>query len=398
MVLDLDSFKYINDSHGHAVGDVVLQSVARLLMQHLRATDVIARLGGDEFAILLRDVPAARAVGLARELADAIRDSRFPVQDHPTLRLSVSIGVTTFGSADHLTPAELLVNADIAMYDAKATGRDRVSLAAPDVAQAEAKTRQTLLQHIREALEHDSLELHAQPIINLASGKVTQYELLVRMRSPSGELIPPDAFIEIAERSGIIRDIDLWVVRSACRVIGEQHRQGRVSRMEVNVSGVSISDPEFRELIKPELAALGELGSQLVFELTETAAVTNLANANAFAEAITPYGCTLALDDFGVGFGSFYYLKHLPCRYLKIDGEFIRTLATSPTDQVFVRTMVELARGLGKATIAEFVEDAETLRLITELGVDFAQGYFVGRPAPLTTTSLQQMKDPAVLY
>lgn len=383
LMLDLDSFKYVNDSHGHAIGDSVLQTVARLLTARVRATDVIARLGGDEFAVLLHDVSADRALVVAHDLADAIRDCRFPVEDNPNLRVSVSIGITTFDPADHPTPAEVLVHADIAMYDAKATGRDRVSVAAPEVDLEKARTRQTWLQHIREALEEDTLELHAQPIMDLASGRITQYELLLRMRTRSGELIAPGAFIEIAERSGSIRDIDLWVLRRACRMIRDEHARGRVSRMEVNVSGVSISDPDFLEMIRPELAGLGALGSELVFELTETAAVTDLANATAFVEAITPFGCGLALDDFGVGFGSFYYLKHLPCRYLKIDGEFIRTLPTSPADQVFVRAMVELARGLGKSTIAEFVEDAETLRLITELGVDFAQGYFVGRPAPL---------------
>jgi diguanylate cyclase (GGDEF)-like protein len=385
LVLDLDNFKYVNDSHGHAVGDVVLQQVATLLAERLRATDVIARLGGDEFAVLLRNVPVTRVVAIARELGEVIRDSRFTVEAGEQLRLSVSIGITTFGSADDLTPAELLVNADIAMYDAKEAGRDRVSLAAPDIHQERAKTRQTWLQHIREALDSDRLELHAQPILHLGSGQVTQHELLLRMRSPSGELIPPGAFIDIAERSGAIRDIDLWVVRTACRMIREERLRGRVSRMEVNVSGVSVSDPEFLELIRPELVALGELATDLVFELTETAAVTNLAHANAFAAGIEPFGCGLALDDFGVGFGSFYYLKHLPCQYLKIDGEFIRALSSSPTDQVFVRAMVKLARGLGKQTIAEFVEDEDTLRLITQLGVDFAQGYHVGRPAPLST-------------
>ena len=399
MVLDLDSFKYVNDSHGHAVGDTVLQSVARLLTERLRITDVIARLGGDEFAVLLRDVPADEALAIARDLAETIRASRFPVQDNPNLRLSVSIGVTTFDPADDISPTELLVSADIAMYEAKATGRDRVSVAAPNVDLTKARTRQTWLQHIREALERDALELHAQPILDLASGRVTQYELLVRMRSSSGELIPPGAFIEIAERSGAIRDIDLWVLRRACGIIRHEHARGRVSRMEVNVSGVSISDPQFLESIRPELAGLGTLGTQLVFELTETAAVTNLANATAFVQAIAPFGCGLALDDFGVGFGSFYYLKHLPCQYLKIDGEFIRALATSSADQVFVRAMVELARGLGKLTIAEFVEDAETLRLITELGVDFAQGYFVGRPEPLpgTTGSSEERPGPFVV-
>ena len=399
LILDLDNFKYVNDSHGHAVGDVVLQKVAVLLAERLRGDDVIARLGGDEFAVLLRDVPAMKVPAIARDLGDAIRDSRFTVETGQHLRLSVSIGVTTFGSADDLTPTELLVNADIAMYDAKAAGRDRISVAATDVHQARAKTRHTWLQRIRASIESDALELHAQPIMNLASGRVTQHELLLRMRSDTGELIPPGAFIDIAERSGAIRDIDLWVVRSACRIIREEHARGRPSRMEVNVSGVSVSDPEFLDLIKPELAALGLLAADLVFELTETAAVTNLAHASAFADGIRPYGCGLALDDFGVGFGSFYYLKHLPCQYLKIDGEFIRSLSSSPTDRVFVRAMVELARGLGKLTVAEFVEDEETLRLITDLGVDFAQGYFVGHPAPLppapATSSVEALTGKA---
>jgi diguanylate cyclase (GGDEF)-like protein len=387
LVLDLDNFKYVNDSHGHAVGDLVLQRIAVLLTGQLRGADVVARLGGDEFAVLLKDVRPTRVVDIARELGDAVRGSRFTVETGAHLRLSVSIGITTFGSADDLTPAELLVNADIAMYDAKAAGRDRVSVAATDVHQARAKTRQTWLQHIREALESDQLELHAQPIMHIATGRVTQHELLLRMRSASGELIAPGAFIDIAERSGAIRDIDLWVVRSACRIIREEHERGRVSRMEVNVSGVSVSDPEFLELITPGLEGLGGLATELVFELTETTAVTNLAHASAFADGIRPFGCGLALDDFGVGFGSFYYLKHLPCRYLKIDGEFIRSLSSSPADQVFVRTMVQLARGLGQQTIAEFVEDQHTLELITELGVDFAQGYHIGRSTPLPTTT-----------
>lgn len=391
LMLDLDNFKYVNDSHGHAVGDVVLQRIAILLTGRLRADDIVARLGGDEFAVLLRNVPATRVPAIAHDLADAIRSSRFALEAGHTLRLSASIGITTFGSADDLTPAELLVNADIAMYDAKAAGRDRISVAATDVHQARAKTRHTWLQRIREALDSDQLELHAQPIRHLATGLVTQHELLLRMRSDSGELIPPGAFIEIAERSGAIRDIDLWVVKSACRIVRRQRALGRVSRMELNVSGISVSDPEFVELILPELAQLGPLAADLVFELTETAAVTNLAHASAFAEAIRPFGCDLALDDFGVGFGSFYYLKHLPCHYLKIDGEFIRTLSQSHDDQVFVRAMVGLARGLGKQTIAEFVEDQPTLELITELGVDFAQGYFIGHPGPLPSAPTREL-------
>jgi EAL domain-containing protein (putative c-di-GMP-specific phosphodiesterase class I) len=192
------------------------------------------------------------------------------------------------------------------------------------------------------------------------------------------------AFLDIAERSGMIRDIDHWVIRTACGMIAEADRRGEELRLEVNVSGVSVSEPGFSALLEPHLVALGPLAKQLVIELTETAAVGNLAHATQFASDLARHGCEFALDDFGAGFGGFYYLKYLPCQYLKIDGEFIKTLPASPVDQVFVRAMVELAHGLGKQTIAEFVEDEETLDLLQTLGVDYGQGYHIGRPAPLT--------------
>ena len=383
LVLDLDNFKYVNDSHGHAVGDSVLLQVAHMLRKTLRASDVVARLGGDEFSVLLRDVTPELAEDIARKLLDQVRSASFTIEGGHQLRLSVSIGITTFDAADRLGPAELMVNADIAMYDAKEAGRDRVALAAADVHQERVKSRQTWLERIRTALEWDLMELHAQPILNIVTGEVASYELLLRMRSETGELIPPAAFLDIAERSGMIRDIDHWVIRSACRMLAEGNAEGRHLQLEVNVSGVSVSDPEFSALIEPHLLALGPLAKQLVIELTETAAVGNLAQAIEFATGLQRYGCQFALDDFGAGFGGFYYLKYLPCQYLKIDGEFIRTLPYSPVDQVFVRAMVELARGLGKQTIAEFVEDEESLRLLKVLGVDFAQGYHIGRPAPL---------------
>jgi len=320
---------------------------------------------------------------LHRRLIPEIRDARFLLEGSHQLRLSASIGVTTFDGEEQLSPAELLVNADIAMYDAKEAGRDRVALAAADVHQERVKSRQSWLERIRDALERDLMELHAQPILHLGTREVTSYELLLRMRSDSGELIPPAAFLDIAERSGVIRDIDHWVVRSACQMIEAAHVRGEVLRLEINVSGVSVSDPDFAALIDPHLQALGPLADRLVFELTETAAVGNLANAIDFAGGLARHDCQLALDDFGAGFGGFYYLKYLPCQYLKIDGEFIRTLPSSPVDQVFVRAMVELAHGLGKQTVAEFVEDEQTLELLAELGVDFAQGYHIGRPAPL---------------
>jgi diguanylate cyclase (GGDEF)-like protein len=384
LVLDLDNFKYINDSQGHAAGDAILQRAAEVLKTRLRGGDVIARLGGDEFAVLLPDATAAQAEAVAGGLLAAFRQAHLGLTDGSTVRLTTSIGIATFDSAHELAPDELMVNADIAMYDAKAAGRDCIAVAAVGDHQQQVKSRQSWLDRIRTALEHNQMELHAQPILHLATGIITQHELLIRMRSDAGDLIPPAAFLETAERSGMIRQIDRWVVKSACRMISEARAAGRSLRLEINVSGVSVSDPAFLTSIEPFLASIHEYADDLVFELTETAAIVNLAHATAFAEGLAASGFRLALDDFGAGFGSFYYLKHLPCAYLKIDGDFIQNLPSSQVDQVFVRAMVELAKGLNKETIAEFVEDEATLQLLRELGVDYAQGYHVGRPAPVT--------------
>ena len=393
LVVDLDNFKFVNDSYGHATGDSVLCQVAAMLLDRLRSTDLVARLGGDEFAVLLRDVSPDNAKVVATGLRDSVRAARYAVDGTHTLRLSVSIGLTTFERGDPIGPADLLVNADIAMHDAKTAGRDRVAVAESDVHQARVKASQGWLDRMQDALDQDLLELHGQPILDLTTGVVHSHELLIRMRSETGDLIPPMAFLEIAERSGMIRDIDHWVLRSACRMITEAQADGQVLRLQINVSGVSIGDAEFSRLIEPHLVSLAGsgLGDRLVIELTETAAVGNLGRATAFATDLARHGCRFALDDFGAGFGGFYYLKYLPCQFLKIDGEFIKSLPTSPVDQVFVRSMVELARGLGKATIAEFVEDEETLVLLRSLGVDYAQGYHIGRPAPLLQPTCAQV-------
>jgi EAL domain-containing protein (putative c-di-GMP-specific phosphodiesterase class I) len=360
-----------------------------VLKLRLRGGDVIGRLGGDEFAVLVRDTTPADAEKVGRDLLVAFREAHLGLTNGSSVRLTTSIGIACFDVDHAFTPDEVLVNADIAMYDAKAAGRDCVAVAALDDHQEQAKSRQAWLDRIRAALEQDKLELHAQPILHLASNTVTQHELLIRMRSEAGDLIPPAAFLETAERSGMIRQVDRWVVESACSMIKRARAAGESLRLEINVSGVSVSDPEFLASIEPFLESIREYADDLVFELTETAAIVNLAQATAFAEGLAASGFRLALDDFGAGFGSFYYLKHLPCAYLKIDGEFIKNLPSSPDDQVFVRSMVELAKGLNKFTIAEFVEDEATLVLLRELGVDYAQGYHVGRPAPLPTADLR---------
>jgi EAL domain-containing protein (putative c-di-GMP-specific phosphodiesterase class I) len=244
-------------------------------------------------------------------------------------------------------------------------------------------TRLSWTDVIRDALDEERLVLQAQPIMDLASGEIHQYEMLLRMRDPLGELISPASFLPVAERYDLIGAIDKWVVKRAIEMLGvELARKNRLI-FEVNISGRSTGDPELLELIERELEVNHVEPEQVIFEITETTAVGNIPRAQEFAAHLNQLGCRFALDDFGAAFASFYYLKHLPFDYLKIDGEFVRQCATDPTDQLVIRAVVDIARGLGKRTVAEQAGDDATLATLRELGVDQAQGYFLGRPAPL---------------
>jgi diguanylate cyclase (GGDEF)-like protein/PAS domain S-box-containing protein len=381
LYMDLDQFKDVNDSRGHHAGDDLLSSLARLLRDRLRETDVVARLGGDEFAILLPHTGAEQARAVATDLLGAIRNHTFIAGGSP-LRITASMGMALF--PDHASSAgELLSRADLAMYRAKDEGRDRWCPFAPeDNWQEQLDTRVGWQRRIREALENDQFVLHAQPIIELADGRISQYELLLRL-ADGGEFVLPGLFLDTAERSGLIQEIDRWVVRRAIDLIAEYRSAGQEIRLEVNLSGKAFADPELLHVIQRQLIATDADPASLILEVTETAAIANIDEAKKFLRTLKTLGCGFALDDFGVGFSSFSHLKHLPVDYLKIDGSFISDLPHSPVDQHLVQAMVAVARGLGKRTIAEFVGDDETLRLLREYGVDFAQGYFIGRPAPL---------------
>lgn len=382
LFMDLDQFKDVNDSRGHHAGDELLSALARLLRDRLRATDVAARLGGDEFAVLLPHTGTEQAEAVAADLLNAIRNHVFIVGGAP-LRITASIGVAVF--PDQTAGAgEFLSRADLAMYRAKDEGRDRCCLFTPSGDwQAQIESRIGWHQRVREALENDRFVLHAQPIMNLADGRIRQYELLLRLDGGGGEFVLPGLFLDVAERSGLIQDIDRWVVRRAIDLLAEHQSAGRGLQLEVNLSGKAFADHELLQMIQDKLTAAAVDPASLILEVTETAAIANIDEAQKFVRTLKALGCGFALDDFGVGFSSFSHLKHLPVDYLKIDGSFIRDLAHNATDQHLVQAMVSVARGLGKRTIAEFVGDDETLSLLREYGVDFAQGYFIGRPAPL---------------
>jgi EAL domain-containing protein (putative c-di-GMP-specific phosphodiesterase class I) len=288
-----------------------------------------------------------------------------------------------FDGADR-TAEEMLVNADLAMYDAKEAGKDRLAFYRSEgFEQPRIKAQMTWLQRIDRALQEDRFVLHAQPIVDLARDEIVQYEVLLRMVDEHGDVIPPDAFLPVAERFGTIGAIDRWVVSHAIREMGAVRVAGGRLPLAVNVSGLSAGDPELLDLIERELAHAGIEPCDLVVELTETAAVADIPRARRFAEALRELGCRFALDDFGAGFGSFYYLKHLPFDVLKIDGEFVKHADTNPTDRLVIAAVTEIARGMGKQTVAEFVPNDTAIDLLLRNGVDFGQGHHLGRPRPL---------------
>jgi diguanylate cyclase (GGDEF)-like protein/PAS domain S-box-containing protein len=384
LVLDIDRFKHINDTLGHNVGDELIVKVAQTLRTRLRDSDVLARLGGDEFAILLPRGGAVEAARVADAVLGAVRAQSVLTAAGRRRPITASIGIALFGDTERLSAEDVLVNADLAMYDAKEAGRDRsATYSSQERGASRMKARITWAERIREALEEDRFTLYAQPIVDLSDGEVRQHELLLRMVDERGEVIPPAAFIGIAERFDLMQDIDRWVVARAIRLMGEQKAAGRDLVFEVNISGSSTGDPELLTIIEHELAETGVDPVNLVLEVTETTAVANIPRAQQFAARLAELGCRFALDDFGAGFGSFYYLKHLPFDLLKIDGEFVRSCTTSTTDQLLIRAAVDIARGLGKKTIAEYVGDEETVELLRKLGVDYAQGFHIGRPGPL---------------
>jgi diguanylate cyclase (GGDEF)-like protein len=375
--LDLDQFKVVNDLSGHQAGDALLLLVADSLRDSVRQSDVLSRLGGDEFALVLPEANAEQAVFAANKLLHDLKHVEFSAGGR-THRISSSIGIAMFPThGENL--GDLLANADMAMYQAKEAGGDRWHMYAPDEQAKELlETRTRWRECIDQALLDDAFELHYQPIFDIAADQVTRFETLVRMRDQAGELVFPDHFIPVAEQSGQIHQIDRWVIGKAI----EQIRSSPDLVLSVNLSGRVLDDPLLLEWFHGELSNSAIDPARLIVEITETAAVANVQDAIAFMQQIKRLGCRFALDDFGSGFSSFTYLKQLPVDIVKIDGAFIRHLASSKDDQLFVKALTDVAKGLGKTTVAEFVEDAETLRLLERFGVDYAQGYFIGRPSP----------------
>lgn len=394
LVLDLDDFKQVNDTLGHSVGDDLISRVGDALAARLRSEDVLARLGGDEFAILVRKGASEELLTIARSLLATVKEQRAARGPGGRERpITASIGVAPLATLGAGSADEALTAADLAMYDAKEAGRNRIEIYGGRLVadqqqengrQARIETRLQWVERIRAALDEDELLLLAQPVVETATKRITQYELLLRMSAADGSLVTPDSFLPIAERYGLVKELDRWVIKTAIAMLRQQLADGRRPVIELNLSGQSLSDSDIAKHVAAHLAGSGVQATQLIFEVTETAAIGNIAAARSCAEQLGALGCRFALDDFGAGFGSFYYLKHLPFDYIKIDGEFVRSCATNSADRLVIKAVVDIARGMSKRTVAEFVGDERTLVILRDLGVDFAQGFHVGRPAPLS--------------
>ena len=383
IVLDVDRFKQVNDAYGHSTGDRVITSVARVLRRRLRTTDTLARLGGDEFAVLLPKADRREAGIVARRLVEAVRAQADVATGERADAVTISVGVTVLEEHAELTAEGAMIDADLAMYDAKDAGGDGFAFFAADADAPRTRTRTTWRDRIVDALANDRFALVAQPVFDAASGAPVQHELLLRMTGPHGTLIPPAAFLSIAERDGLVVAIDQWVARRAIALLAEREQAGRPVRLEVNISGRSLADATLLALIATELRRTGVDPRNLIFEIPETAAVADVQLARAFAQHVQSLGCQFAIDDFGAGLGSLYYLKHLPFDMLKLDGELVEQCTKSPADRLLIESAVRVVHGLGRRAIAEQVGDADTHALLRELGVDLVQGHHLGMPLPL---------------
>lgn len=379
LMLDLDHFKTINDHYGHAAGDALIIAVASALQKISRETDVVARLGGDEFAILMPESSLKDAETHGHKVLQAVADVRLE-QEGTHIYVAASCGVAGFEANDGQCADDILINADLALYQAKETGRGHVHVFMGESALHEKVTARLLWsERIRDALDHGGFVLHAKPVIDLLTDEVSFYELLIRLKGPGGILIPASVFLYTAERFGMAVEIDEWVSGQAIALLEHMDHASPIA-LAVNVSGASLQGDRLIGTLRRQLATCTFPRNKLIFEVSEAVAMANLERARQFGRSLAELGCRLALDDFGAAFGSFYYLKHLPVDLLKIAGEYVRGLGTEndPTDRLIIEAVVKLARGLGTTVVAEFVGDLETRQELIGMGVELGQGAFLG--------------------
>ena len=385
MFLDLDQFKVVNDTCGHAAGDQLLKHTSALLQENLRGVGLLARLGGDEFGVLLQDCDAGSAVAIAERLRLAVQELRF-VWNACSFNISVSVGLVHVAEANAMEAT--LRAADMACYMAKEKGRNRIQVYHPSDAElVERVGEMAWVQRIRNGLDEQRFCLFAQEIrsLNKAEQDRSHVELLLRLRDEDGKLVQPGSFMPAAERYGLMPLIDRWVIRNAFALIAERlscSEPVQLSSCAINLSGATFGDDDFVEYVRRQFDIYRVPPGMICFEITETSAIADMHSAKRLIEALKKLGCRFSLDDFGTGMSSFSYLKHLPVDYIKIDGSFVREMLNSKIDRAMVEMIVHVAKVMGKSTVAEFVENDEILPALRDIGVDYAQGYAIGKPSP----------------
>jgi len=386
LYVDLDQFKVVNDTFGHIAGDALLKQLAELVHSKIRSTDVLARLGGDEFGILLERCNEKRAVEVAEAIRGAIEGYRFEWQGSFTT-IRCSIGVVIVGD-ENANVASLMSSADVACYSAKDMGRNQVHL----YRDSDASLRHEEMKwvsRISSAVEEDRLELYFQPIIGIdrdSNDVRGHYELLLRMRDENGKLVSPDRFIPAAERYNLMSTLDRWVIREALSKLADREANGDARyTIAINLSGTSLSEDRFLNDVIEDLKKQQLPPGAICFEITETAAISNLSRVIHFMQTLKQLGCKFSLDDFGSGLSSFTYLKNLPVDYLKIDGQFISNVADDSVDESMVKAISEVGHAMGIATIAERVETKKVLDKLGALGIGFAQGYYIAKPTSIAS-------------
>ena len=386
LYLDLDQFKIVNDSCGHVAGDELLRQVSSLLTQKVRKRDTLARLGGDEFGVLLEHCHPDQAMQIANQMRMAIQNYCFLWEDR-SFRIGASIGLVPI-KAGVDTLASVFRTADSACYAAKELGRNRVHVfQTGDLELAQRHGEMQWIPRIQEALTQNSFTLFVQPIFPIDNKYSLHYEVLLRMVNRNGELMLPSVFIPVAERYNQMQAIDRWVIQHAFEALRNPDIVPDNIGLAINLSGQSLSDPQFLEFVERQIVSKKIDLERICFEITETAAIGNLIHAQRFFSALKPRGCRFALDDFGSGLSSFAYLKTLPVDFLKIDGAFVKDMASDPIDYAMVEAIHRIGHVMGIETIAEFVESDLILSLLKTIGVNYAQGHSLANPRPLVSES-----------
>lgn len=390
LYIDLDNFKYANDTLGHLAGDEILKSVSRQLKKRVRNDDLLGRLGGDEFAVMLFDVDKATAMHVADNYRQLISDFTYHYQGKP-VDIGCSIGVALLDESIN-NKEDLMSRADFACYMAKNRGRNNVYLYHEEDQKDMASffTDMGWSRRIKYALDNDDFYLVAQPIANLQDGHTQHYEILVRMRDKNGTTAMPKGFLASAERLGMIVDIDKWIIRNAMRLLSLQQNNYPDISYSINLSAMSIGSDSVFEYICDALQEYNIEAQSVIFEVTESVAISNINQAKQFLDSLRYMGFKTALDDFGVGHSSYTYLKDLPIDYLKIDGSFVQNIIDDPLSRAMVKSINEVAHVIGIKTIAEYVYNEAVLEEVKALGIDYAQGFHIGKPEPIKILQMQQ--------